>query len=446
VVYVSLFGPQAIGRLNPTANTLETWVVDSSPEGLAIDPHGVFYTLSAVSMLGILDLNVNVTAAWAVPTRPSWPSWLVSAPTGPGTVNLWFAERTAGKVGRYAPTTIVLPLYYGLAPQPQAILPRQIDIAASAQTVTPQVATGNPMLVPPIAASPPAVSGDFTEWTPVWGTGYVEGLTVAPDGQVWFSQAGPRLTVLDPASDSMRPYGLIAGVEAYPVEAAPTGEIWFGDLSRPALGRLDPATGDVTLWNIPFGVQPLDIAIDPLGDVWFSDRGAHAIYNFRPSTNEFVWWTLGGVRGPLYLALDGFGTVWFTEEGGNAISRLSVVPILGPPPVEEVDTSGFSFHGYSFNQRGNRATASVDYLYEGGGMGYPIYIGMAALTGGAVLESCVCELVPVNNEGFGTVELVLRYTGSGITSSDTIRFYVALTPDGDPVVTKDIAAPITWAP
>jgi len=446
VVYVALYGPQSIGRFDPVANTLVQWSVDDSPVGLTINDHGVFYTLPGTSVVGTLQPNVNVTTGWGVPTTHGWPERLLSAPTGPGVVNLWFNERTAAKVGRYAPTAIRVPLYLGIDPPPQAIMPRSEEVVPLTQLAAPQQFLANPLLVPPIALAPKITVDGFTEWTPVWSSSYVEALASAPDGRVWFSQGEARLTVLDPSSDGMMPYGLPEGTRAYPVAASITGDIWFGDSARPAIGKLDPTTGNVTLWAIPGGVQPFDLAIDDLGDVWFTDRGASAIYNFRPSTNEFVRWQLGPGRGPLYLALDDLGTIWFTEEGGNAISRLSVLPVLGPPPaVEPPDTSGLTILSWRYAKSGSRATATVNYLYQGG-LGLPIYFGLAAVSGGVTRTDFVCEAAAVSAMGTGAVTLVVQYVGSSVTETDAFRLYVALSPTGDAVFWRDFDAQITWYP
>jgi streptogramin lyase len=445
-IYVALFGPQTIGRLDPAANTLVQWPVDDSPVGLAFHDSAVFYTLPIAGALGILQPEVNVTNGWTVPSGGSWPQTLVPAPTGPGTVNLWFNERTGGRIGRYAPSSIALPLLLGVDPVPQALMPRSEQIAPLNQVVVPASFPGNPMLVPPIALATTVSVDGFTEWTPAWTAGYVEDLALAPDGQVWFSQGGPQLTVLDPSSDGMMPYGLPAGTAAFPVTASITGDIWFCEITGPSLGRLDPMTGDVTLWMIPGGIQPFDLAIDDLGDIWITDRGANAVYNFRPATNEYVWWPLRPGTAPLYLELDAAGTVWFTEEGGNAISRLSIVPVLGPPPVAEPpDTSRLIILGWRYAQRGNRATATINYLYEGG-MGLPIYFGLQAVSGGVVRTEFVCETAAATAMGTGSVEVVLRYVGSGVTETDAFRLYVAQSPTGDGIYWRDFDALITWYP
>jgi streptogramin lyase len=445
-VYVSLFGPQTIGRLDPSANTLVEWSVDGPPVGLTVHDRGVFYTLPMDGVLGILQPSVNVVTGWAVPSG-GWPQSLAPAASGPGVVNLWFNERTGGRVARYAPNAIQLPLYLGLDPVPQAVMPRTQSIDPQSQVVTPQVFPGNPMLVPPIALAPKTSLGGFTEWTPVWSSGYVEDVAVAPDGRIWFAQADARLTVLDPPSDGMMPYGLPDGTQAFAVTASTTGDIWFADGSRPAIGRLEPDTSDVTLWEIPFGNQPLDLAIDELGDLWITDRQASTIYNFRPATSEFVWWTLGSGRGPLYLEMGELGTVWFTEEGGNAVSRLSILPVLGPPPMPEPppDTSGLTILGWRYVKSGSVATATINYLYQGG-LGTPIFFGLQVLSGDTVLPNFVTEPARVDATGSGTVQVGIRYTGGSVIDTDGFRLYVAQSQMGAPIFWRDFEALITWYP
>jgi len=445
VVYVSLRAPGSVARLDPAVDSFDVWPVGEAPLGIAITDRGLFYTLPDASAVGTLQPGISVVARWTTPTASSSPEGLIATPLGPGAVNLWFNERAAGRVGRYAPATVVLPLYLGPDPASQPVTPSSVEITAMRRLAGALSFPADPQLVPPVGLAPKTEADGFTEWTPIWAAGAVEAIAVAADGHVWFSQEGETpLTALDPATGAMSPYGLPPGTRVGAIAAAATGRVWFTDASRPALGRLDPATADVTLWEIPEAGQPFDLAVDAQGDLWFTDREANALYNFRPSTGEFVWWPIGAGRRPAYLELGDAGAVWFVEEGG-AVSRLVVGSSSVPTTQAPIDSSGFHFGGYSFHQRGNLAEAEVSFLYEGG-MGAPIYIGAAALAGGVRLTDCVCTPVAVSETGFFTVDLQLRYVGSTVAASDTLHFYVALQPGGAPIVVKEIPAAITWVP
>jgi hypothetical protein len=115
--------PGTINRLDPTTNTVTTWIVGGTPHYLAIDPSGkVYATVAASTVAGggndaivRLDPTTNQTVAWPVTVgigafQPLPFSALVDveAPDGidtDGEGNVWFAESQSRTVGRLEPAT-----------------------------------------------------------------------------------------------------------------------------------------------------------------------------------------------------------------------------------------------------------------------------------------------------------------------------------------------------
>ncbi|HCP31940.1 TPA: hypothetical protein DIT45_01615, partial [Candidatus Acetothermia bacterium] len=331
-VFFAEFNVDKIGLLDPITNEIRERDVGDGPSGLVVaDNESVYYTLALGNALELL-VFIGGGHTWPVPTPGCWPGKLVEAPSGPGKVNLWLNERLAGKVTRFAPTQITVTLPLIITP-PVIVSPNIWQIEPITFPVSPSTYPGNPMLPPPIAYVPGVTTGPFTEWSLLDVGVYVEDLAVAPDGRVWFTRGFSPLAVLDPGSDTVLLYGLPTGTDALGVAVDVTGDVWFTDISRPAIGRLDPTTGNVHLWTIPGGVQPFDLAFDGMGNVWFTDREADAVGVLSPATDEITLYPLPPNTHPLYLVIDEVGNVWFTAEGGNFVARLKILPALGPPPV-----------------------------------------------------------------------------------------------------------------
>ena len=330
-VYFAEFNGNKIGQLDPLANEIRERSVSGGPYGLVVSPTGsLFYTLSSANAVETLVFTGG-SGRWALPTPGATPQALVAAPTGPGQVNLWLAERDGGKIARFAPSQILVTLPLIITP-PTAVMPTTSQIPGVATSVLPELHPGNPMLPPPIALLMPSSSPPFTEWEGVGGPRLTYRVAVAPDGQIWFTQENSPLISLDPNSNTALYYGLPSGTRPLGIIVGPNGWVWFTDTSRPAIGVLDPNTGDVRLWRIPGGSQPFELVRDSVGNIWFTDRSANAIGYLSPTRNEIVMYPLGPNVHPVFLLLDSEERVWFTAERGNYVGRLAIVPVLGPPP------------------------------------------------------------------------------------------------------------------
>jgi len=425
MVFFTEFSGGKIGKLDPTANTIAERDVGASPLGIWVEGDQMIYFTVPLDDALRAVVFTSGGAGWNLPTSGGWPKLLVPAPSGPGIVNLWFNERTAGKVVRFAPSqvSVTLPLFQ-FTPQP--VTPDVMDVEPLVVPVTPESHPGNPALPPPIALLTKNSSGPFTEWNAFDPTEYVEDLSVAPDGMVWFTQPGLPLSRLDPGSDTVLLYGLPSGTNALGIEVGPGGKVWFTDTSRPAIGRLDPATGDVTLWTIPGGVQPVEVAVDAPSGVWFADREGNAIGFLSPSRNEISLWRLPPGSYPVTVKLAADGSVWFACERGNTIGRLEIIPVLGPPPQVPPPPQGAvgcQFLSYSVIQSGNKARVRLVFSYDGSS-GLPAWVGVSPLKQGAPVSGFDQPVEEVDSAGLHSVTLILTYSGSGITETDGLWFYM----------------------
>ena len=224
---------------------------------------------------------------------------------------------------------------------------------------------------------------------------------------------------------------------------APDGWVWFTDTARASIGVLDPAISNIRLWSIPGGHQPFEILLDDAGKVWFTDREADMIGYLNPTTNEIVTYRLPSGCHPLFFAFDAQGNVWFTAERGDFVGRLSLVPVLGEPPVAL--GAGFTFTGYALSQRNDLAQVRFSYLYDGSA-GLPLFLTVEVLAGGAPLAGFVSDplYVQVSSTGAGQANFELRYTGPVPRTSAAMRFVAARTPGGPPTAVLVVEFPTTW--
>ncbi len=441
-VYFTEFRLNKVGQLDPATNEIRERNVGQGPAGLVLgDTGSLYFTLALDNALELL-VFIGGGAKWTVPTPGSWPEVLVPAATGPGKVNLWLNERNASKVARFSPLQIAVTLPLIIAP-PTPVTPVVTEISPTLTPVTPEIHPGNPMLPPPIALLVPTSSGPFTEWQSMVTDDPVERVAVAPDGRVWFTQGVAPISVLDPGTNTVLLYGIPAGTSALGITVAGDGAVWFTDTGRPAIGVLDPATADVRLWPIPGGIQPFHLVIDDVGNVWFTDREGDAVGYLSPARNEIAMYRMPVNSHPLFLTLDPAGNVWFTAERGNFIGRLSILPVLGVPPM--LPSDAFRFLGYGLSQFGSRASGSVTYLYDGSA-GLPVWISVEILRNGVVLPGFVSPPVRINVAGTGTAAITVEYRGAAAATSDEVRFLVSLTPGGLALAEKRVDFPTTWTP
>ncbi|MGC9530324.1 MAG: virginiamycin B lyase family protein [Candidatus Bipolaricaulaceae bacterium] len=440
-VYFTEFNLNRIGQLDPTTNEIRERAVGGGPAGLVVGEGGsLYFNLSHENALELLVFTGG-GGKWMLPTAGAWPEVLAAAPAGPGKVNLWLNERNAHQVARFSPAQIAVTLPFIVSPA-NPVSPTAATLTPTVSPVAVELHNGNPLLPPPIALLVPSASGPFTEWASMFADKPVERVAVAPDGRIWFTQGEAPISVLDPDTNTALLYGIPPGSAALGVTVAPDGRVWFTDTGRAAIGSLDPATGDVRLWPIPGGSQPFALLLDELGAVWFTDREADAVGYLRPARNEIAVYSLPPGSHPLFLALDGPTTAWFTAEGGNFVGRLSVLPVLGEPPV---GPSGFSFLGYSFTQSGRRASGTISYVYDGSA-GLPVWITLQVLQGGTALPGFATPPVRVDRAGRGSAQVIIEYQGDLPVISSQVRLTAVADLGGPPLADQTVQFSTTWTP
>ena len=123
-----------------------------------------------------------------------------------------------------------------------------------------------------------------------------------------------------PASQSV-PEGITMG---------PDGALWFTEYGANSIGRITPG-GKITTYPLPtFDANPQSITVGPDGALWFTEWYANKIGRITTSGSirEFSLPTCGscpgGKRlGPYGIAKGPDGALWFTANFGSAIGRIT---------------------------------------------------------------------------------------------------------------------------
>jgi streptogramin lyase len=165
-------------------------------------------------------------------------------------------------------------------------------------------------------------TGVFTQFVPPTAGSVPFDVAVDSAGIVWFTEFGNNaIGRLNPATGTVTeipttspPRGITIAID---------GQVWFTSRFAPqAVGRLNPATNAVVEFPVTDG-GPEGIAASPDGSVWFT---LNAKGNVARITNSGVITEGKVVRGcdPFGIAVDSQGDPWYTMMADNKIAELQL--------------------------------------------------------------------------------------------------------------------------
>jgi streptogramin lyase len=200
------------------------------------------------------------------------------------------------------------------------------------------------------------------------------GVTVAPDGSVWFTESdtgnpGYRIAKVGGGTSAYEEHpvvpcdgtspcsGSFSGTGPLGIAATSDGVIWFTNVIANAVQSFDPQTGVMKRYRLTdldptlSAGQPRTIRVAPDGTLWVAEFGfishpsANAIIRIVPATTPQAnptadIYKTGAGKAPLGAAPDAKGNVWFLATGDTQpdyIGRLAGV-IGTAPPVSDPGT------------------------------------------------------------------------------------------------------------
>lgn len=150
-----------------------------------------------------------------------------------------------------------------------------------------------------------------------------------PDGNLWFTEFDARkIGRITPRGQLLAEYDVSAGGLG-PVDIITHGgELWFTVIDGKKIGRIDPAGGDVRWIDVPTAgaLGPANLAESPdRRGVWFTELSDAAISYIADAPTPAIGprYTLPAGSHPIGIAVGPDGTVWFTQNLGNRIGWLT---------------------------------------------------------------------------------------------------------------------------
>jgi len=194
------------------------------------------------------------------------------------------------------------------------------------------------------------------------------GITVGPDGNLWFTNAGAgqigkldalthQVALVNLPDPACRPLGITTGPDGnlwfteevngklgvmttagvlyneYPVGAGPTGivtgsdgHLWTTLLTSNQIAKVSTA-GVVTLYTLPTpGASPTGITRSADGNVWFTEQTAARLGQISPAgavTEWVVETPPGGVTPvPVGITTTPDGAIWYSDTANNCVGRF----------------------------------------------------------------------------------------------------------------------------
>jgi CSLREA domain-containing protein len=337
--------------------------------------------------------------------------------------NLWFTEFDNNALGRITPGGVVTE--FSLAGLQAASGPVAIvSDPANNLLYFSESNVGQIGRINPLAGSDAAILKSETE-SPVVPSGAaagLDGITLGPDGNLWFTEATvSRVGKVNPSLVTLTEFstGITAGATPVNIVAGAGGALWFTELSNNAIGRITTA-GAVTEFSLAAlgaGTQPSAIASDPVnnwiyfiqqntgrigdinplagsdslilasqaqsavvpsgagatvrgiafgpdGNLWFTETNVDRVGNINPTLTTIQEFS-SGIRigaGPFGIVTGPDGALWFTENGASFIGRITtagtVTNEIGLPITNSNKLAGIEISGGNDNTVGGLTSAA----------------------------------------------------------------------------------------
>ncbi|MCA1657487.1 MAG: IPT/TIG domain-containing protein, partial [Actinobacteria bacterium] len=301
-----------------------------------------------------------------------------------------------------------------------------------------------------------------------------DGITLGPDGNVWFAVAGPKSRIgrITPAG-VLTQFSVPGGADAYDIVAGPDGNLWF-TVNANKIGRITPSGAitmfdqssgvggypahitkgpDGNLWYtknlklytskgagtigrittagvatefvLPAGSRAVDITSGPDGNLWFTDRLNKEIGRITPAGQVGLFTPSDTGHSPLNIIAGPDSRLWFTMRGPARVGAFEpFVPDPSPPDIQSLST------------RFSAPTGGTKVLITGYDVGTAtqVYFGDTPATSFTVVGPGQIEAVaPAHAVGEADITVVTPY-GTTATSSPSHFFYPS--PDCGKTISK----------
>lgn len=280
----------------------------SHPHDVAVGPDGeVWYTAQATGKLGRLDPRSGAVVETAL-GEGSAPHGVIVGPDGAP----WVTDGGLNAIARVDPSNREVEIF----PMPEGRPKLGMHTAAFDQAGTLWF-TGNAGFYGRLFPADGRI-----EVFDAPGGGGPYGITVTPDGVVWYaSLAGSHLARVDPttgAATVLQPPTPGQGTRRVWTDSK--GRVWCSQWNVGQVAVYDPAAGTWKEWRLPgSSPQAYAVYVDTHDKVWLTDFGANAIVRFDPETERFTSFPLPDRPGEVRQLLGRPGEVWGAESGNDKL-------------------------------------------------------------------------------------------------------------------------------
>ena len=184
--------------------------------------------------------------------------------------DIWYADFNNDSLWRYDTTGPDSGFTQFPVPEPSDVAVDEAGIVWFAATSDQAIgrldpATGNATLTPTVNLFP-------------------RGITVASDGDIWFSARFVPQGVgeLDPDTNEVREFPLTDNPGPQDIAAAPNGSVWFTQTTEGNIARITDA-GVVTEGKVVRDSEPFGITVAPNGNPWYTMMSANKIARLTPN-------------------------------------------------------------------------------------------------------------------------------------------------------------------
>jgi streptogramin lyase len=151
----------------------------------------------------------------------------------------------------------------------------------------------------------------------------LQDITTGPDGFLWFTESSVSKIGRVSLTGSVQEFPLAAS-GPLGITSGADGNVWFTEFGTGKIGRIVPLTGSISEFPTPSAnSRPVKIIGGSDGNLWFTESAANKIGRITTAgvITEFTIPTASS--SPQGIALGSDGNLWFTESSGGKIGRVT---------------------------------------------------------------------------------------------------------------------------
>jgi len=296
----------------------------SRPLGVAVGPdRNIWFTEFDADGIGVLNLSTLAITHYPLPSAGSNPTHLMMGPDG----RLWFTE--TGPMD--TDPTDTGPNNLGQITSDGEISEIQLPVNDSDPTGITLGPDGNVWFTEGATGDVRRSTAEGSISDPILtttGTSMPGGIVTGPDASLWFTEASSGIVGHIVLPDILSEFPLSnAGSSPTEVIVGNDGNLWFSESQNSKIGRITPA-GTIAEFTTPTGGSvPEGMTLGPDCNVWITETNANLIGRIdkNGTITEFTIPTANSQ--PVGITLGPDGNLWFAESAANQIAKL--VPPAG---------------------------------------------------------------------------------------------------------------------